>query len=187
MTALGLRARPLSEGAVLRAAAPAGALDVHPMLAALFRASGARHRFIAHAPEGRTDAASLLRGHPLAQAAKSIVLRVAYGKRRRRYVLAVVPGDRRVDLAAVADLMGGTEASFAVREVAERLTGCVSGSIAPFALGAAAAELEVLVDEELTGHPALYFNTGRLDMSVELAVSDYLTLARPAVARIAQR
>ncbi|MEU8773163.1 YbaK/EbsC family protein [Streptomyces sp. NPDC048606] len=163
-----------------------GSVDVHRTLAALFRAAGARHRFIAHPPEGRTDVASALRGHPLDRAAKSIVLRVALGKRSRRYVLAVVPGDRRVDLAAVAELMGGTEASFAVREVAERLTGCVSGSIVPFALGPEAAGLEVLVDEELTGRPTVYFNTGRLDMSVELAVADYLELARPAVARIAR-
>ncbi|MER5727705.1 YbaK/EbsC family protein [Streptomyces sp. NPDC002138] len=162
-----------------------GGLDVHATLAALFRSSGARHRFIPHAPEGRTDEASVLRGHPLAQAAKSLVLRVALGKRRRRYVLAVVPGDRRVDLAAVADLLGGTEASFAVREVAEQKTGSVSGSIAPFVLGS--PDLEVLVDEGLTGHDEIFFNTGRLDMSVALDVSDYLALARPTVASIAER
>ncbi|MFB7665940.1 YbaK/EbsC family protein [Kitasatospora sp. NPDC056138] len=164
---------------------PGAGTDVHATLAALFRAAGARHRFIPHAPEGRTDRASSLRGHPLAQAAKSIVLRVALGKRRRRYVLAVVPGDRRVDLAAVADLLGGTEASFAVRDVAERMTGSVSGSIAPFVL--CSPGLEVLVDEGLTGHDEIFFNTGRLDMSVALAVSDYLALARPTVASIAER
>ncbi|MFJ8645331.1 YbaK/EbsC family protein [Streptomyces sp. NPDC093546] len=151
----------------------------------MFRLAGARHRFIPHPPEGRTELSSLLRGHPLEQAAKTLVLRVAFGKRRRRYVLAVVPGHRKVDRAAVADLLGGTEASFATREVAERLTGSVSGSIAPFAL--CSGELEVLVDEELTAYEEIFFNTGRLDMSVALATADYLSLARPSVARIALR
>ncbi|MEV6835795.1 YbaK/EbsC family protein [Streptomyces sp. NPDC051133] len=185
MTAVEAGTRPRAALSGAAVAGTTGGVDVHGTLAALFRLAGARHRFIAHAPQGRTDLASSLRGHGLRQAAKSIVLRVAYGKRKRRYVLAVVAGDRRVDLAAVADLMGGTEASFAVRDVAEELTGSVSGSIAPFAL--CSTELEVLVDEELTTLDTIYFNTGRLDMSVELAVSDYLELARPAVAAIAQR
>lgn len=160
-------------------------MDVHATLAALFEAAGARHRFIAHPPEGRTDVASELRGHPLDRAAKSLVLRVAFGKRQRQYVLAVVPGHCRVDLDAVADLLGGTGAAFASRVVAERLTGAVSGAIAPFDL--ASGELEILVDEELTAHEEIFFNTGRLDMSAALAVCDYLSLARPSVARIALR
>ncbi|GGZ03729.1 hypothetical protein GCM10010365_23280 [Streptomyces poonensis] len=53
-------------------------------------------RLIDHPPEGHTERASRLRRHPLAQAAKCIVVRVARGRRSRRYVLAVVPGDRRV-------------------------------------------------------------------------------------------
>ncbi|MGW6916287.1 YbaK/EbsC family protein [Kitasatospora sp. NPDC054939] len=137
---------------------------------------------IPHAPEGRTDVASLLRRHPLEQAAKSIVVRVATGKRSRRYVLAVVPGDRQVDLGTLADRYDGRDAAFATRDVAERLAGSVSGSITPFAFS---PELDLLVDEGLLEHDEIYFNAGRLDLSVALAVPDYLALARPTVAPIA--
>ncbi|WP_405774657.1 YbaK/EbsC family protein [Streptomyces sp. NBC_00859] len=140
------------------------------------------YRIIRHAPEGSTEAASRLRRHPLEQAAKSIVVRVATGKRSRRYVLAVVPGDRRVDLGALADRYGGRRASFADRAVAERLAGSVSGSIAPFAFS---SELDLLVDRGLLVHDEIYFNAGRLDLSVALSVSDYLNLAEPAIAPIA--
>ena len=39
-------------------------------------ASGARYRLIEHAPEGRTEVVSALRGHPLAHAAKCLILLV---------------------------------------------------------------------------------------------------------------
>ncbi|MCW7941469.1 prolyl-tRNA synthetase [Streptomyces hygroscopicus] len=156
--------------------------DVFERLKDLLDSGAASYRTIRHEPEGRTEAASRLRRHPSAQAAKSIVVRVATGKRSRRYVLAVVPGDRRVDLSALAVRYGGREASFAAREVAERLAGSVSGSITPFAFS---AELDLLVDEGLLVHDEIYFNAGRLDVSVALSVADYVQLARPAVAAIA--
>ncbi|MFF5017223.1 YbaK/EbsC family protein [Streptomyces sp. NPDC001165] len=49
------------------------------------------------------DLASELRGHPLDQAVKCLVVRVSTG-RSRRYVLAVVPGDRRLDMTRVREL-----------------------------------------------------------------------------------
>lgn len=156
--------------------------NAYQRLTELLESGSASYRMIAHAPEGRTDVASRLRSHPLRQAAKSIVVRVATGKRSRRYVLAVVPGDRHVDLDVLADRYSGRDAAFAAREVAERLAGSVSGSITPFAFS---PELELVVDEGLLLHDEIYFNAGRLDLSVALSVADYLTLARPTVAPIA--
>ncbi|MEV4641080.1 YbaK/EbsC family protein [Actinoplanes sp. NPDC049548] len=140
------------------------------------------YRLISHRPEGRTDAASALRGHPLDQAAKSVMVRVASGKRSRRYVLAVVPGDRRVDLRALADRYSAREAAFASRHVAERLAGSVSGSFAPFAFS---PDLDLLVDDRLLAHREIYFNACRLDLSIALPVAHYLALARPQIAPIA--
>jgi Ala-tRNA(Pro) deacylase len=45
--------------------------------------------------------------------------------------------------------------------------------------------LDLLVDEGLLEHDEIYFNAGRLDLSVGLSLSDYLDLARPTVAPIA--
>ena len=39
---------------------------------------------------------------------------VKVGKKTTRYFLAVVPGDARVDLAALKDLAGGTYVAFAL-------------------------------------------------------------------------
>ncbi|WP_084556798.1 YbaK/EbsC family protein [Hamadaea tsunoensis] len=148
----------------------------------LLDTSGARYRLIEHGPEGRTEAASLLRDNPLAKAAKCIVIRVSLTKKGRRYVLAVVPGDRKVDLDEVSRVVGGTKAAFASREVAERMSGSVSGSIPPLSFH---PELDLIVDESLLKLDEFFFNAARLDRSVALAVDDYLVLARPRVERIA--
>ncbi len=163
----------------MRAHAPSP--DAYARLMALL--DGAGYRLIDHAPEGRTELASALRGHPLRQAAKCLVIRVGMGKKRRRYVLAVVPGDRRVDLERVRDLYQGSDAAFAVRDVAERLAGSVSGSIMPFAFAAA---MDLLVDPDLLRHEEIFFNAARLDRSVALRTEDYLELAVPRIAAVAE-
>lgn len=147
----------------------------------LLDGSGARYRIIQHGEEGRTDIASTLRRNPLAQAAKSIVIRVSITKRKGRYLLAVIPGDKYVDLARLSHLIGGIKAAFAARDVAERLTASVSGSIAPFSFN---PNLQLIVDGSLLVHEEIFFNAARLDQSIALHVKDYLTLMRPWVARI---
>jgi len=107
---------------------------------------------------------------------------VKVGKKVTRYVLAVVPGDMRVDLNAVKALLGGTYISFASTEIAERLAGSVTGTVLPFAFN---AELELIVDPRLLENDELYFNAARLDRSLALNTRDYTALAKPRVERIA--
>jgi len=152
--------------------------DAYERLVELLDTKNATYRLIDHAPEGRTEEVSAMRGHPSSQAAKCVIIMVKLGKKVTRHVLAVVPGDRRVDLARLKALLGGTYAGFASREVAERLADSVSGTILPFAWH---PDLELIVDPELAALPELYFNAARLDRSVALATSDYLALAEPRV------
>lgn len=144
-------------------------------------AAGARYRLIDHAPEGRTDLVSALRGHDVAQAAKCLIVMVKIGKKRTRYVLAVVPGDARLDLQAVKSLLGGSYVAFAAQDKAEELAGSQAGTILPFSYH---PRLEVIADPALLDSPELYFNAARLDRSVALAADDYRRLATPRVAPI---
>jgi Ala-tRNA(Pro) deacylase len=157
--------------------------DTYAALITMLNDAGARYRLIDHRPEGQTEAVSMIRGHRLSQAAKCMVLRVRLSKKSRRYILAVVPGDRRVDLNRVGDLFGGKSASFATRDVAEHLAGTVSGSILPFSFH---PELQVMIDRKLLEHDEIYFNAARLDRSVALATQDYLSLAGGSIESIAE-
>jgi Ala-tRNA(Pro) deacylase len=156
--------------------------DVFARLIAELDSSRARYRLIDHAPEGRTDVVSALRGHALASAAKCLILLVKTGKKQTRYVLAVVPGDARLDLSAVKALLGATYVAFADTDKAEQLAGSVIGTVLPFSYD---ERLELIADPALLDHDELYFNAGRLDRSIALASEDYLRLAAPRLARIA--
>ena len=156
-------------------------LDLYERLLADLDAGGARYRLLEHAPEGRTDLVSALRGNDVAQAAKCLIVMVKIGKKQTRYVLAVVPGDARVDLQAIKDLAGGTYVSFAGKEKAEDLAGSESGTVLPFSYH---PQLELIADPSLLTPPELYFNAARLDRSIALATDDYVRLAAPRIEAI---
>lgn len=142
------------------------------------------YRLIDHASEGRTELVSQMRGNDLSQAAKCIVLLVKIGKKITRYVLAVVPGDAKVDLQAVKMILGGTYVAFASPEIAEQLAGSAIGSILPFSF---TPNLEVIADPSLLETDELFFNAARLDRSLVLKTSDYRTLAHPRLERIVEQ
>lgn len=156
--------------------------DTYSQLITLLDQHGAQYRLIDHLPEGRTEIVSPLRGNALSQAAKCIILMVKIGKKVTKYILSVVPGDTRVDLNAVKQLMGGTYVSFASPEIAERLGGSATGTILPFSFN---PELELIVDPSLLENNQIFFNAARLDRSMALKTSDYVALSKPRLERIA--
>jgi Ala-tRNA(Pro) deacylase len=143
--------------------------------------NGASYRLIDHEPEGRTEIVSPMRGNDLAAAAKCMIVMVKITKKQKVHVLAVVPGDRRVDLAALKALEHGTYAGFAAPEIAEDLSGCEVGTVLPFAFD---DRLELVVDAHMYDHDVIFFNAGRLDRSVALAAADYRRIAAGRTATI---
>jgi Ala-tRNA(Pro) deacylase len=157
--------------------------DAYDRLIALVDAAGAPYRLIDHPPEGRTEIVSTMRGNRLRAAAKCMVVMLKRGKRETRVVLAVVPGDRRVDLGALAALHDATYVSFASASVAERLAGSAIGTVLPFSFN---PELELVVDPAVFDEQELFFNAGRLDRSIVLASRDYARIATPRLESIAE-
>jgi Ala-tRNA(Pro) deacylase len=158
------------------------AADVFDQLVALLSEAKAKFRVIEHEAEGRSEAISVIRGNRPDQAAKAMVLDVRGGGGGRRHVLAILPGNRKLDFDAVAALFEARKCGFASPETAQELTGCVMGSVPPFALN---PNLAIVVDQDLLANDTLFFNAGRLDRSMELDAKDWLTVARPRVAKIA--
>ena len=158
------------------------ATSTYQQLLDLLVEHGADYDLVDHEPTGVTEMASAVRGHPAAWAAKALMLVVKPDRRSRKYVLAVVPGDRRVDLDAVRRYYGARYAGVCETEVAERLAGTMSGTILPIAMH---HEVELLADPAVLEQPHLYFNAARLDQSVRLAPGDWRRIARPALHPIA--
>ena len=156
--------------------------EVFDRLVTLLSDAKARFRVIEHAAEGRSEAISAIRGNRPDQAAKAMVLDVRGGGGGKRHVLAVLPGSRKLDFAAVAALFDARKCGFASPDTAQALTGCVMGAVPPFALDPA---LTVVAERDLLANATLFFNAGRLDRSMELDTQDWLAVVRPRIAAIA--
>lgn len=158
--------------------------EVFDRLVTLLTGAEAKFRVIEHEAEGKSEAISVIRGNRPDQAAKAMVLDVRGGGGGRRHVLAILPGNRKLDFGAVAALFEARKAGFASPETAQEITGCAMGAVPPFALDPA---LAIVVEEDLLANDTLFFNAGRLDRSMELDTRDWLAVARPRVAKIASR
>ena len=158
------------------------AADVFDQLVAMLNGAKAKFRVIEHEPEGRSEAISVIRGNRPDQAAKAMVLDLRGGGSGKRHVLAILPGNRKLDFNAVATLFEARKCGFASPDTAQALTGCVMGSVPPFSLD---PTLAIVVDQDLLANDTLFFNAGRLDRSMELDTKDWLSVARPRVAKIA--
>ncbi|MFI1330589.1 YbaK/EbsC family protein [Streptomyces sp. NPDC020845] len=156
--------------------------DTYQRLIALFDTTQTPYRLIDHEPDGTTESVSALRGHPVSHAAKCIILRVKIDRRTTRHVLAVVPGDRRVDLDAVRRLFDARYVGFSDAATAERLAHAVPGTVLPFSFD---PDLELVADPEIVTRPQLYFNAARLNRSAVISGGDYVRLADPRIERIA--
>ncbi len=156
--------------------------DAYSKLISLLDAFGASYRLIDHPPEGRTEIVSPLRGNDPGHAAKCIIVMLKLGKKETKYDLAVVPGDRRLDLGALKALFGATYISFASADIAERLAGSPVGTILPFVMNSG---VELIADPALQELNVLYFNAARLDRSIALNTRDYFAIAKPRLAPIA--
>ena len=148
---------------------------VFERLVALLEQNHARFRIIEHPAEGRSDIVAALRGTQPGQGAKAMLCRS-----EGVYVLAVLPGDRKVDFKKVAQVAGKRKATLATPEEAMQQTGCAIGAIPPFSFS---ERITLAVDPALIeNHAEIAFNAGRLDRSMVLDAQDYLRIAKPALA-----
>lgn len=115
-------------------------------------------------------------GCELGQIVKSLVFVVDC-----RPVLALVAGDRRGDMDAIAALLGGTEARFADAETVREATGYAIGGVSPFDLPAG---LPLFADESLDRFEVVYPAAGTPSSMVRMPLERLLALSGATVARI---
>ena len=109
-------------------------------------------------------------GCKLGQIVKSLVFDCG-GK----WVVALVPGDRRADSAKIARAAGSVKAKIASPEQVERATGFVAGAVAPFPLPGVD---RVLVDRNLLSHKLVWIGAGSPSHMAVIAPGDLVRLAR---------
>ena len=131
-----------------------------------------------HAPVFTSEEAARVRGTPLGSGAKALVC-----KADDRFVMIVLPADRKLSSKAVRKGEGVKSLRFASREEVEQLTGLAPGSIPPFG---SLFGLPTWCDERLSEHTQINFNAGDHAISISMTYSDYLKAGQPKLGTYAE-
>ena len=110
---------------------------------------------------------------------KSIVIR------RRgpgKPILAVVPGNKEVDLKALAKAIREKKVSPATQAEAERMTGLQAGGISPLAL--INRGFEIVIDKSALDHETIFVSGGERGLNIRLAAKDLIQLTQGKTAPI---
>lgn len=135
------------------------------------RETGAEVR-VEEFPEGTPTAVDAARaiGCPPSHIVKSIVVECGVTP-----VLALVPGDRKVDLARVAEAVGGERARIASADRVRELTGFEPGAVAPFPLPSID---RAFIDRRLLPHGLVWVGAGSDRHMAGLAPAELVRLSR---------
>lgn len=145
-------------------------MTVHARIIDLLDSAGVPYRTLQHAPTRTSEESAAVRGEPLENGAKAIVLKVD-----DTFRLFVLSAARKLDAGAIRRHFAARRSRFATADELMELTGLVPGSVPPF--GRPILDLDPFVDPSVLDRPRIAFNAGSLTDSVILASADYARLA----------
>jgi len=127
---------------------------------------------------GAEDVAQLLDAAPEIVFKTIVITRRGPGKP----ILAVVPGNKEVDLKALAKAIGEKKVSASTQSEAERLTNLQAGGISPLAL--INQGFEILVDRSALEHGTIHISGGELGLNIRMGAKDLIQLTQAKTAAI---
>ena len=132
-----------------------------------------------HHRKGAVFAAQAV-GFPLERTVKTLVVTLG----DRQHALALMPGDRELDLKRMARACKVKRADMAPPAAAERLTGYKVGGISPFGL---TTPLPSVMDGRLMDNDSVLINGGQRGTMLKMSPADIARLLNSGIADIARR
>ncbi len=111
---------------------------------------------------------------------KTIVL---LREKKGKPILAVVPGDKRVNLKSVAAIIGEKKVTTATEKEAESLTGLRVGGISALAL--LNRGFDILLDDSSANLEEFYVSGGMRGLKIRMRVEDFQSITAARMASIA--
>src|ERR1700736_241203 len=102
-------------------------ISVFERIESWLKQQGVPFTVLRHEPVFTSEQAAAVRGTSLASGAKALVVKAG-----DKFVLIVLPADRKLDSKKARDAFGVKALRFASKEEVEQLTGLQPGSIPPF-------------------------------------------------------
>ncbi len=139
---------------------------------------GIAFRLLHHEPVYTSEEAAQVRGTPLASGAKALIC-----KADKRFIMVVMPADRRMASRRVRRRESIRSLRFASREEVAELTSLKPGSIPPFG---SLFNLPTWCDHRLAEQPTINFNAGDHAVSISMAYTDYASEEQPVIGEFAE-
>jgi Cys-tRNA(Pro)/Cys-tRNA(Cys) deacylase len=102
----------------------------------------------------------------------------------KKPILAVIPGERVVDLKLLAGSLGEKKVHLPTEREAEGLTGLQAGGISPLAL--INRGFQVVLDSSAQHYAEIHVSGGQRGLNIKLPVADLIRLTRARVAAISR-
>jgi Ala-tRNA(Pro) deacylase len=147
-------------------------MTVYERLEAWLRDQAVPFTVLRHEPVFTSEQAAAVRGTPLSSGAKALVV-----KADDRFVMLVLPADRKLESRKAREQLGSKSLRFASKEEVLQLTGLQPGSIPPFG---SLFQLPTICDPALAENPSINFNAGDHSISVQMTYEDYIRVEKPA-------
>ncbi len=149
----------------------------------LLEKHGCWYETFEHEPVKTSEEAAKVRtGYTLHQGAKAIIARVKISSQNKKFVMIVIPGDRRFDSAKIKNIYSAKDIRFAtVEEVSEITGGILPGGVPP--LGNL-FNIEVIADTQLLANEKIVFNAGDRSYSIGMYSHDYIKIVHPVVTNL---
>jgi Ala-tRNA(Pro) deacylase len=135
------------------------------------RQGGAAFTVLRHEPVFTSEQAAVVRGTSLASGAKALVVKAG-----DRFVLLVLPADRKLDSRKARDVLHVKALRFASKDEVQELTSLQPGSIPPFG---SLFGLPTYCDPALGENASINFNAGDHAISVQMSWQDYVRVEQP--------
>src|SRR3989344_8756300 len=144
----------------------------------LLDSSNINYKYFEHEPTPTSEIASKVRGVPLDQGAKAMVLR-SEGK----FFMVVLQAHRKIDFSKMKNILSTKSVSFATHEEVEQVTGCIPGGVPQFGN---LFNIPVYADKGITEIDTINFNAGLQTVSIQMNVKDWLKAVQPEIFDIAR-
>lgn len=125
-----------------------------------------------HEPVYTSEGAAQVRGVALRTGVKAMVLKAD----DRKHILALVPGDKQVNLVKIAQLEGAKQVKLADPHEVLAVTGCAIGSVPPFGH---LTQLKTYMDKDILKNEYVNFNVGEHTKSVCMKARNLVKCIRP--------
>ncbi len=143
----------------------------------LLQQHGVNFEVLRHQPVFTSQEAAAVRGVALSTGAKALICKVD-----DRFVMFVIPGERKLDSKAVRKALGIHALRFATREELNDVTGLPPGAVPPFG---SLFGLTTYCDTRLAENERINFNAGDHSISVSVRCTDYLQVENPTLGAFA--